>query len=94
MDDQRVEARPSLGREDRGDGALVGRVGAEPIDGLGRKGDERPVAQQPRGARDRRADAGTILAVIGATLARGPVGATPAWKPATEIPALTFLRPL
>ena len=53
MQDQRVEARPPLGGEDRGDGPLVGCVGAEPIDRLGRKGDELSRAQQPGGALDR-----------------------------------------
>ena len=38
MDDQRVEARPALGREDRGDRVLVHGVGAEPIYRLGREG--------------------------------------------------------
>ena len=45
MDDQRVEARPFLGSEDRSDRALVGRIPTEPIDRLGRKGDELPAAQ-------------------------------------------------
>ena len=40
MDDQRIEARPSLGREDLGDGPVLRRVGAEPVDGLGREGDK------------------------------------------------------
>ena len=53
MDDQRVEAWPALGRENLGDGALVGRIAAEPIDGLGRKGDEPAGAQQRGGAGDR-----------------------------------------
>ena len=53
VDDQRVEARPALGREDRGDGMLVGGVGAEPVNGLGRKGDEPPRTQQLRGLFDR-----------------------------------------
>ncbi len=40
MDDEGIEARPALGRVDLGDGLVLRRVGAEPIDGLGRKGDE------------------------------------------------------
>ena len=40
MHDQRVEARPVLDREDLGDGAFAGRIAAEPVHGLGRKGDE------------------------------------------------------
>src|SRR6185437_16693954 len=47
MADQRVEARPPLGREDRGDGTVVGGVAAQPVDRLGRKGDERAASQQP-----------------------------------------------
>ncbi len=53
MHDQRVEARPSFGGEDCGDGPLVSRIGAEPIDRLGWKRDEPSLAQQPGGARDR-----------------------------------------
>ena len=40
MDDQRVEFGASLGREHAGDGAVVGRIGAEAVDGFGREGDE------------------------------------------------------
>jgi hypothetical protein len=40
MDDQRIEARPALGREDLGYSFVLCRIGAEPIDGLGREGDE------------------------------------------------------
>jgi hypothetical protein len=40
MHNQRVEAGPALYLEDLGDGAFVGRIAAEPIDGLGREGDE------------------------------------------------------
>ncbi len=53
MDDQRVEAWPALSREDLGDGAFVGRIAAEPVDGLGREGDEPAGAQQRGGAGDR-----------------------------------------
>ena len=45
--DQRIEPRPSLGLEDRRDRALVGGVGAQAIDRLGREGDEVAAAQQP-----------------------------------------------
>ena len=54
--DQRVEARPSFRGEDGGDGAVVCRVAAEPVHGLGRKGDEerRRAAGSPRaGSRPR-----------------------------------------
>jgi len=53
MHDQRVEARSALRREDLGDGSFVGRIAAEPVDGLGREGDKPAGAQQCRGARDR-----------------------------------------
>ncbi len=49
MHDQRVEARPALGGENRGDGRLARRVAAQPVDGLGGKGDE-PACAQKRGA--------------------------------------------
>ena len=52
MHDQWVEARPALGGEDSGDGALVGRVGAEAVDRLGRERDELAAAQQRGGAVD------------------------------------------
>jgi hypothetical protein len=50
--DQRVEAGPAFGGEDRGDRPIVGRDGAEPIDRLCRKGDQPPGAQRLRGALD------------------------------------------
>src|SRR5579875_1133121 len=53
MHDQRVEARPLLGGKDPGDGVRVCRIAAQAVDGLGRKGDELPGAQQFGGARDR-----------------------------------------
>jgi len=40
MNDQRVEARPPLCRENLGNGGFVGRIAAEPIDGLGGESDE------------------------------------------------------
>ncbi len=46
MDDQRVEARPVLGREDAGHRPVVGGVGAQAVDGLGREGDQAAGAQQ------------------------------------------------
>ena len=54
MHDQRVEAGPGLGGEYRGDGMVVCRVAAEPIDGLGRERDEPPGLQQRGGTGDRR----------------------------------------
>src|SRR5579875_262155 len=59
MHDQRVEARPLLGGKDPGDGMRVCRIAAQAVDGLGRKGDELPGAQQfgrarsPAGSRKR-----------------------------------------
>ena len=47
--DERVERRPPLGGEDAGHGAVAPRVGAEAVDGLGRKGDELARAQEARG---------------------------------------------
>ena len=52
MSDQRIEARPPLGGIDLGDRPVVGRIGAEPIDGLGRKGDEFARPDQAGGAGD------------------------------------------
>ena len=52
--DQRIERGPALGRIEPGDRLAVGRVGAEPIDGLGRKRDEPAGRQHAGGALDRR----------------------------------------
>ena len=46
VDDQRVEARPALGDEDRADGARVAGVGGEAVDRLGRHGDELAAPQR------------------------------------------------
>ena len=46
VNDQRVEARPALGLEQPGDRAIVAGIGAEPIDRLGRKRDQRAAFQQ------------------------------------------------
>ena len=43
--DQRVEARPAFGGEDRGDRAIVGGDSAQAIDGLGGKRDQPARAQ-------------------------------------------------
>ena len=40
MGDQRIEGRPAFGGVEPRDGLAVGRVGAEPVDGLGREGDQ------------------------------------------------------
>ena len=54
MYDERVEARPALRLEYRGDGAVVGRVGCESVNGLGREGDELAGADRPGGLFDSR----------------------------------------
>ena len=46
MGDERVEAGPALGGVDARHGLGGARIGAEPVDGLGREGDEAPRAQQ------------------------------------------------
>jgi len=46
MDDQRVEARPALGGEDRGHRPVVGGVAAQAIDGFGGEGDQPSGPQQ------------------------------------------------
>jgi len=50
MDDQRIEARPGLRLEDPCHGPVVRRIGPEPVDRLGRKGDQPTLAQKVRGA--------------------------------------------
>ena len=52
MHDQRIEPRPFLGGEHARHGTRVERVGAEPIDRLGRKGDNFPAGERFRGAVD------------------------------------------
>ena len=52
MHDQRIEARPLLGGEHLGDGARIERIGAEPVDGLGRKGDDLAAGERVRGLPD------------------------------------------
>ena len=52
MHDQRIEARPLLGREDLGHRGRVQRIGAEPIDGLGRKRDDIAAGKRLRGLLD------------------------------------------
>ena len=44
--DERMRGRPALQLEDLADGIRVLRVGAEPVDGLGRKGDDLALAQR------------------------------------------------
>ena len=52
MHDQRVEARPLLGGEHLGHGARVERVGTQPIDRLGGKGDDLASGERLRGLLD------------------------------------------
>ena len=44
--DQRIERRPALGVVEARDRRAVGGVGAQPVDGLGRKGDEAAGGEQ------------------------------------------------
>ncbi len=83
MHDQWVEPRPALGGKDCRDGPLVGGVGAEPVNGLGRERDKLPGAQQPRRAFDR--------VPVSRGERRGHGTSRPAAEP--ESTALTFLRP-
>ena len=53
MGDQRIECRPALGLVEARDGAAVGGVGAEAVDGLGRKGDEPAGGKAAHRVRDR-----------------------------------------
>ncbi len=55
MRDQRIERGAALGLIEARDRLAVGGVGAEPVDGLGRKGDEAACGQRARGALDGRA---------------------------------------
>ena len=48
MRDQRIERRPALGGIEPRDGLAVGGVGAEPIDGLGRKRDQAALGKAER----------------------------------------------
>jgi hypothetical protein len=52
MRDQRVEAGPAFGGVNSRDRLAARRVGAEPIDGLGREGDELSRCEQLRRAGD------------------------------------------
>ena len=56
MDDQRIELRSLLGRIDSGNRLVIGRITAEPVDGLGRKRHQLAVAQQLSGLVDILAD--------------------------------------
>ena len=90
MRDQRIEGRPALGLVEARDRRAVGRVGAEPVDGLGRKGDEAAGGQHARGAFDRRAAgldrssmAARSLVCLGNTCACSP-GRYAVIRPATS----------
>ena len=56
MGDQRIEGRPALGRIEPGDGLAVAGVGAEPVDGLGRKRDQPAGGKAARRGLDRLVD--------------------------------------
>jgi hypothetical protein len=66
--DQRIEARPVLGGEDLGDGLVLRGIGAETIDGLGRKGDELAFDQGLRGMGDGLGQATILVAIMGGSL--------------------------
>ena len=53
VDDQGIEAGPTLGRVDARDGVGVGSVGGEAVDGLGRHRDRLAGEHEPRGLGDR-----------------------------------------
>src|SRR6516164_9591760 len=53
MHDQRIEVWSSLGGENGGHRAVVGRIGTEAIYRFGRKRDQFPGVQQPSGLLDR-----------------------------------------
>ena len=50
--DQRVEVRPALGLEDRGNRTAVGGVGAKPVDGFSTERDQTAVAEEASGGGD------------------------------------------
>ena len=54
MGDERIEGRPALGVVKARDGGPAGRVGAEAVNGLGRKGHEAAGRQHARGIGGRR----------------------------------------
>ena len=72
VDDQRIERRAFLGREDPGDRRRVQGMGSEPVDRLGREGDQLAGPDE----RGRLADRGRVVA---GEHPRRPV----AWRPAS-----------
>jgi hypothetical protein len=52
MDNERIESRPPLGRENSCDRSTVCGVGTQAIDRFRRKGDETSLAEQPGGIGD------------------------------------------
>ena len=50
---QRIECRPAFGFVEARDGAAVGRIRAEAVDGLGRKGDKSAGGKDAHRVRDR-----------------------------------------
>ena len=53
MRDQRIEGRPPLGRIKPRDRLAIARIGAEPVDRLGRKRDQPAGRKAARGGLDR-----------------------------------------
>ena len=64
MHDQRMVGGAPLQREDLGDRPAVGHVGAEAVDGLGRKGDDFALKQAARRVLDRPAHLPTFAAFL------------------------------
>ena len=82
VDDQGIEAGPALGFEDARHRPVVGRVGAQAVDGLGREGDEAAGAKLRR----RRLNPGPVRQPL--RHARRPIPALQAGRPRTTKPAL------
>ena len=61
MTDQRVESRPFLGGEDGGHGIGVAGIAAQPVNGLGREGDQPAMCQNIDATRHRLAGDGKAV---------------------------------
>lgn len=59
--DQRIEPRPVLRREHGSDGALVGGIGAQAVNGFGAEGDQPAAAEQGGGTGNARGIGGQKL---------------------------------
>src|SRR5579863_2076375 len=83
MDDQRVEARPPLRRENPRDRGLITCVAAEPVHRLGRERDELARAYQTRGAGDIGVARGNEICRHGTELKRISTGLMRQCRPLT-----------